>query len=175
MRLEIPQRIPQGGSRKLSDLVVELGLPEITTTRMIRYAVANGIFCEDPVGVIKHTAVSSRLAYDRDVHNYCLLWTMEISSILVQMPEALVRKQLLGDKGPASAMNVAYPDYLDIFDYLSKRTDAAERYATFLTSRAQIPYWSASYLTQAWDWKSIGSEPVVDVRLYLPPVILPLP
>lgn len=164
VRLDIPQRIPQGGSRNLSDLIVEIGLPELITTRIIRYAIANGVLCEEPVGVIKHTAASARLAIDRDMHNFCLMWSAEISSILVKLPEALARKQALGDKGPASAANIAFPEYVDLFDYFEKRTDAAQRYSTYLASRAKIPCWSASYLIRACDWDSVGSGTVVDVR-----------
>lgn len=168
MRLDIPRRIPQGGSRKLSDLVAEVGIDELITTRVIRYAIANGLMQEEPVGVISHTAASARLAFDRDMHNFCLMWATEISSLLVKLPEALARKQTHGDKGPESAANLAFPEYVNLFDYFEKRTDAAQRYSTYLASRAKIPCWSAEYLTKAWDWEAAGSSTIVDVSVSRP-------
>ncbi|KAH8821291.1 putative O-methyltransferase [Xylogone sp. PMI_703] len=163
VRLDIPRRIPQGGSRSLSDLVAEIGLPELITSRVIRYAIANGLLHEEPIGIISHSAASARLAIDRNMHNYCLMWSSEISSLLVKLPEALARKQAYGDKAPEAAANLAFPEYMSLFDYFEKRTDAAQRYSTYLASRAQIPCWSADYLVKAWDWSSIGSGTVVDV------------
>ncbi|KAF2444614.1 putative O-methyltransferase [Karstenula rhodostoma CBS 690.94] len=163
VRLEIPRRIPLGKTRNLDDLVAEIGLPAIVTARVIRYAIANGIFYEDPVNVIGHTASSAKLASDRDLHNYCLMWSAEISSHLVKLPEALYKKQVYGPKGPESAANLAFPEFVDIFEYFEKRTDAAQRYSLYLGSRAKIPCWSADFLIGAWDWDSIGSGTVVDV------------
>lgn len=164
MRLEVPQRIPLGGTRKLSDLVAEIGLPENTTTKVIRYAIANGLFYEDPVGVIGHSAASSRLAIDRDMHNYIIMFASDVNAMLAKFPETLARQSVLGDRAPKSAANLAFPEYVDLFDYFEKRTDAAQRYSTYLASRARIPVWSIDFLTTAWDWDSVGSGTIVDVR-----------
>ncbi|MCJ1251160.1 hypothetical protein MMC30_008391 [Trapelia coarctata] len=163
VRLNIPKKVPRHGSRRLDELARELDLPDVIVTSTIRYAISNGIFCETVPGVIAHTAASARLASDADIHDYAVMCAAEISELLVNMPETVIQKQALKEKGPASASNVAYPEYVNIFEYFGKNPEAAQRYFTFLAARGRLPRWSPSCLVMAWDWASVGAGPVVDV------------
>jgi 6-hydroxytryprostatin B O-methyltransferase len=138
-------------------------LPDFVVTSIIRYAISNGIFYEPSPGVIAHTAASARLATDRDIHDYSRMASAEISSLLVAIPEMVAQKQELKDDGPSSAAPIAFPGYNNIFEYFGTKPEAAQRYFTFLAARSRFPRWSADFLVEAWDWKSLGEGPVVDV------------
>lgn len=167
MRFDIPQNVPFGTSISAKDLAAAVGLSEDVLTRSVRYAIGNGIFCEPTAGYFAHSASSAVLAHDEHLKNIALTGTHELSYILLKLADTLKLQQAKDAEGPQAAFNVAYPEYDNVFEFLSKNPASAGRYHLYMVGRAHTSRWSMRHLQTAWDWASVGSKTMLDVLCML--------
>ena len=184
LRFSLPQLVPLDSSISARELAIAANLPEDIVNRTMRYAVGNGIFFEGPkTGMFKHNASSALLARNEHLRNIAVEGTTELSYILLRLADALelqqqARKQqkmVNGSRGmedgvllspediPAAAFNVAYPEYHNVFDWLSKNPESAGRYHRYMSGRHNTPRWEIGNLISAYDWASVKDQTVVDV------------
>ena len=166
VRFAIPQSVPLGSSTTGAEVATKVGLPEDIVVRMLRYAIGIGFFVEDRVGVFRHNAASARLAHSealRDIVNISTHELMRIVTSLSDTIEAQKKAKEVGEEGPVAAINVAYPGYSSVFDFLRKSPAVAKKYHMYMAGRAKTDRWSAANVIKAWDWASVGSKTIVDV------------
>jgi 6-hydroxytryprostatin B O-methyltransferase len=129
------------------------------------------MFQEDDAGYFSHTAASAALARNRHLRDIVMLLTHELSYLLVRLSDTLKQQQEQGVKqqqeqgenGPQSAFNLAFPDYVNIFQYFSENTTGSLRYHNYLKGRGNMSRWAVDHLLVAWDWSSVGKKTIVDV------------
>lgn len=167
LRFDIPQNVPFGSSISAKDLAATVGLSEDILARSVRYAIGNGIFCEPNAGYFAHNASSAVLAHNEHLRNIAVTGTHELSYILLKLADTLKLQQEKGAEGPQAAFNVAYPDYHNVFEFLSKNPASAGRYHLYMVGRANTSRWSMRHLQTAWDWASVGSKTILDVECIL--------
>lgn len=164
VRFRIPQNVPFGASISVQNLSFETGLPEDILARTVRYAISNGIFYEPSPGYFRHTAASASLAQNEHIRNIALFSTHDLSSITTKLADSLKMQQEQKETGPAAAFNIAYPSFENAFEYFDKNADVSARYHNYLTGRVNTSRWSVHHLTTAWNWASVGSGTIIDVR-----------
>ncbi|KAL9120673.1 MAG: hypothetical protein Q9187_002772 [Circinaria calcarea] len=160
---DIASKISIGSSISLQDLATSTGFSEDVLARTVRYAIANGIFCEPLANVFAHSAASATLAINSKVRDVSIFCTHEITTILVRLAEAFKQQQEKKENAPGAAFNVAYPGYEHLFEYFAKNPEATQRYVTFLDGRAELSRWNIEHLTTQWDWAAVGSGTIIDV------------
>lgn len=159
--------MPFDTSISAKELATTVDLPEDIVARSVRYAIGNGIFCEPRAGMFAHNASSALLAHNEHLRNIALTSTHELSYILLRLPDALKLKQEKGCKGPQAAFNVMYPEYHNIFEFLSKDPAAAQRYHQYMVGRMHTSRWTITHLLNAYDWTTIGANTIMDVCLQI--------
>ncbi len=165
VRFEIPQNIPFGTSISVQDLSSQIGLPEDIIARTVRYSITNGLFSEPSPGYFRHTSASASLARNKHIQDIALFSTHEISSIVVKLADSLKLQQERGRDGPAAAFNLAYPSFDNAFEYFDKNADTSARYHSYLNGRVKTSRWMVRHLTTTWDWASVESGTIIDVRV----------
>jgi 6-hydroxytryprostatin B O-methyltransferase len=166
-RFEIPQKVPFGKSISLTDLASVTGLSEDHLTRIVRYAIANGIFSEPEPGQIAHTAASATLAKNKNLHDMTLFNSGFSTRIVVGLADALRAQQEKQENAPEAAFNLAYPAYVNLFDYVGKNPTASQEYFSYLDGRSQLSRYAVGKVAKSWDWASLGSGTIVDVGFCL--------
>lgn len=122
------------------------------------------MFSEPSPGNFRHTAVSACLAQNEHIQNIALFSTHEISSVIVKLADSLALQQEKKEAGPAAAFDIAYPSFENAFELFNKNADASGRYHNYLNGRVNTSRWSVHHFTTAWDWASVGSGTIIDVR-----------
>ncbi|KAI1091119.1 putative O-methyltransferase [Rostrohypoxylon terebratum] len=162
-RLNIPQNVPLGSSISIHELAGAVGVSEPLLARVVRYAIANGIFVEEETGVIRHSASSAALARNPHLVTITKFGADVLCNTLVKLPEAVILKRDDPAKSPHAAFNIAYRTDDNLFEYLPKNHDMNKKYHEYLAGRVNTPLWSVDRLRAAWPWASMGKATVVDV------------
>ncbi|XDG05996.1 hypothetical protein ABKA04_005611 [Annulohypoxylon sp. FPYF3050] len=162
-RLNIPQNVPLGSSISIHELAGAVGISEPLLARIVRYAIANGIFVEEGTDIIRHSASSAALARNPHLVNITKFGTEVLCNILVKLPEAVLLKRDDPANSPHTAFNIAYRTGDTLFEYLPKNQDMNKKYHEFFVARVNTPLWSVDRLRAAWPWASMGKVTVVDV------------
>ena len=178
LRFNLPQLVPPVVGITAPELAAKARLPEDVVTRMMRYAIANGIFTEGPeLGTFRHNASSALLARNEHLRDIALTGTRELSYCLLRLGDALeLQQQDLGPKGaggsnkqgalvppPMAAFNLVYPEHHNVFEFLSKDPGAAGRYHKYMVGRHNTSRWTIGHMIGAYDWKSTANKTIVDV------------
>jgi 6-hydroxytryprostatin B O-methyltransferase len=175
LRFDIAQSVPLGTGIPATDLAKAVGLPECILSRIVRYAIGNGIFCEPTPGTFSHNASSALLARNEHIRNIAVTSTRELSSILLRLGDALKQQLENGTEGaPQAAFNLAYSGYPSIFEFLAKNPDSAQRYHKYMVGRANTSRWKIDHMLNAYDWNAVGSMTIIDVRIFSETSLLPL-
>ena len=164
LRFDIAQGIPVDSSISAEDLASTVGLPVDVLTRVVRYAITNGIFREPSKGKFAHSTISAYIAKHEYVRDIASIATQELANMNLSLAEALTQQHMTGGKSPAAAFNVAYPDFTNAFEFIGSDPGRGQRYHKYLAGRTQLPLWDVQHLVRSWNWaEKIGSGTLVDV------------
>lgn len=156
--------MPFGSTISLPELAKATGLDEDVLARTVRYAITNGIFREPVPGQIVHTAASATLARNKNLHDMTVFNSSFCTRVIVSLADTLKAQQEKRPDAPEAAFNLSYPGYVNLFDYMSKHPEASQGYYNYLDGRSQLPRYQVGNVLQSWDWASLGSGAIVDVR-----------
>ena len=175
LRFDIAQHVPLTSSISATALAYAVDLPQGTIIRTLRYAIGNGLFHEPTPSHFAHNASSALLASNEHLRNIATTGTRELSIILLRLADALKLQQSsinaphLPPKTdspslpqPAAAFNLAYPNYHNVFDFLSKDAESALRYHLYMVGRHHTSRWRIDHMIRAYDWASLGPTTIVD-------------
>lgn len=168
LRFDVAQKIPADGSISADDLAGKVGLPVDILTRVVRYAIANGLFREPSKGRFAHSSISAYVAQNAHVRDIASIATGELAIMNLNLAEALEQQRLTNGKSPVAAFNVAYPKFNNAFEFIGGDPGRGQRYHKYLAGRTQLPLWDVQHLVSSWDWaEKIGSGTLVDVSKLL--------
>ncbi|KAI0904448.1 putative O-methyltransferase [Ustulina deusta] len=162
-RLKVPQTVPLGSTISTKELSKAIGVPEDIVVRVVRYAIANGVFVEETPGYIGHSASSAALLRNPHLSNIVHFGTEFLGNILLKVPEAVVSKRDDPDHAPDAAFNIAYGTDESLFSLFQKNEDLNTKYHEYLAGRVNTPLWSVDRIRAAYPWSSLGDVTVVDV------------
>lgn len=164
LRFDIAQGIPVDSFISAEDLASTVGLPVDVLTRVVRYAITNGIFREPSKGKFAHSTISAYIAKHEHVRDIASIATQELANMNLSLAEALTQQRMTGGKSPAAAFNVAYPDFANAFEFIRSDPGRGHRYHKYLAGRTQLPLWDVQHLARSWNWaEKIGSGTLVDL------------
>lgn len=133
-------------------------------TRVVRYSICNGVFCEPTKGQFAHTKFSAYLAEHEHVRDIASMATGELAIMNLHVAETLAQQKENGSKGPEAAFNLAYPDFPNAFAYIGANPTLAQRYHKYQVGRTKLPMWDVEHLINSWNWaEKIGNGMFVDV------------
>lgn len=155
--------MPLGSSISIQDLSVAIDVPKPLLARVVRYAIANGLFQEEPTNVIRHSASSAALVRNPHLANIVHFGTEFLGNSLMKVPDAVLLKRDDPAHAVHAAFNIAYRTDETLFEYLHKNEDLTRKYHEYLAGRVNTPLWSVDRLRAAWPWTSKGKVTVVDV------------
>ncbi|KAL7622417.1 hypothetical protein AAE478_007922 [Parahypoxylon ruwenzoriense] len=162
-RLNLPQHVPLESSISIKKLAANVGVPENLLARILRYAIANGVFAEESPNVIRHSASSAALVRNPHLANIVHFGTEFLGNILLKVPDAVLLKRDDPANAPDAAFNIAYRTNESLFEYFHKNADLTRKYHEYLAGRVNTPLWSVDRLREAWPWASKGEVAVVDI------------
>ncbi|XXG95711.1 hypothetical protein Hte_001981 [Hypoxylon texense] len=162
-RLKIPQHVPLESSISMEDLAVAVDVPKPLLARVVRYAIANGLFQEEPANIIRHSASSAALVRNQHLANIVHFGTQFLGNILMKVPDAILLKRDDPEHAVHAAFNIAYRTDETLFEYLHKDEYLTRKYHEYLAGRVNTPLWSVDRLRAAWPWTSKGKVTVVDI------------
>ncbi|KAI3321412.1 putative O-methyltransferase [Xylariaceae sp. AK1471] len=162
-RLKIPQSVPLRSSISIDELAKAIQVPEALIARIVRYAIANGVFVEEKPGYIGHSASSAALVWNPHLSKIIHFSTDFLGNVLLKVPEAVVAKRDDPEHAPDAAFNIAYCTNESLFSLLQESGDLNTKYHEYLAGRASTPLWSVDRLRAAWPWSSMRDATVIDV------------
>lgn len=166
LRFEIAQHVPFDSSISAADLAKAVNLPKDILTRVIRFAIGNGLFVEPVPNEFAHNATSALLARNAHLRDIATLATGEVSQMVLRLPDALKIGQQNGREGPPTrAFDLAHPECGDVFEYISRNPEMAQGYHRYMVGRSNTSRWQISHLLSAYDWAAAlqGGKTIMDV------------
>lgn len=163
-RWGLAQAIPIDGEATFEELAIKSGIGGSHLRRMLRLAIAQGIFCEPHPGVVAHTAASRVVAEDEPLRQW-LSWCMnEAWNSAYQTSTAL--EKWPGSGEPAETGFALAHGGQPLFEYLSRHPDSQKRFADMLRffARSTSPGLSPYYIVKGYSWADLpAGATVVDV------------
>ncbi|KAK7999440.1 hypothetical protein PG990_012040 [Apiospora arundinis] len=126
VNFDIPNLVPSQGSISFAELSSQCGLDEDRLTRVLRYAMINHIFRENPAGRVRHTPLSTHLAQSPVFCDFLRTLANVFHPACASLPTALGRWPRTLSMTEA-AHGVARQTDLTFYDWLEKEENAALR------------------------------------------------
>ena len=158
----IADAVPFTIGKSFQDLASDVNLDVGMLTRILRYCMTNGVFREDPVGHVRHTAASAALK--RTGLGEALKWSVEIPAFsALHMSDAL-RTFGTCDTPNTSPFNVAYSTPQTMWEYQGCRPEMQRLFSINMTNDGEDKRLAPEHILSSFDWARLGHATVVDVR-----------
>jgi hypothetical protein len=153
--------VPEGGRASFADIAKQTPLSESAVTRLVRYAMTFRVFCEPEPGMVAHTKASRSLT-DVDMNGWLRAGTEEMWLASTKMVEAFTRWP--DSQEPAeTGFCLANDTPESIYQVLGAQPERAVRFGNAMAVYAKRPENDLAYLTDHYDWASLGRATVVDL------------
>ncbi|KAK6829706.1 s-adenosyl-l-methionine-dependent methyltransferase [Apiospora arundinis] len=126
VNFDIPNLVPSQGSISFAELSAQCGLDEDRLTRVLRYAMINHIFREEPAGHVRHTPLSTHLAQSPVFCDFLRTLANVFHPACASLPTALSRWPQTRSMTEA-AHGVARQTDLTFYDWLEREENAVLR------------------------------------------------
>lgn len=163
-RYRIAASVPLQGSISFAALAEATQTHEPQLRRILRYAMLNLLFIEDPVGHVAHSPSSRLLVTDK----MSIAWTGyvcdECAPAAFQLVQATEKWGGADEDGNHAPYQLAHQTELSryAFHALPENKQRAERFADLMTAFTSTPGWSIKHTVHGYDWASISGT-IVDV------------
>ncbi|KAB8236672.1 hypothetical protein ETB97_008923 [Aspergillus alliaceus] len=159
---QIYHLVPLHGSISYADLAALANAPERQLRSVVRMAITNGLFVENPPQHLAHSSTSALLRNDADFHDWAVIMTDLSFPTAYSMVEAHERwpNSL---EGSQTAYNIAVDSSLPFFQHLAQQPDRQRQFAGFMRSMARSQGTDVEKLAHGWNWVALGRARVVDV------------
>lgn len=161
---DLASHVPLIGSTTFSAIATATSLSKTLIERIMRHAMANGIFTEDDQGNVLHTAASRALATDSDLNAAVGLMTCDISPATQKTLDA-VSKFPNSSEPDETAFTLQNDPGVPIYTWLAKHPDRAKRFGAGMRYYGRAESGDLKWLVEAYDWEKIDKPEtlVVDV------------
>lgn len=157
----IADMVPPDGSVSFGDIASQTPMSEQLTARLLRHAMTMRIFHESEPGMVAHTA-ASRVLHKSAANEWLRAGTVEMWPAATKMVDAI--QKWPGSQEPnETGYSLANTTSETIYEIFGKDADRAGRWAKGMAVFTQRPQFSLAYITDFFDWASLGQAQVVDV------------
>ena len=157
--------VPLDGTASYAEIATKSGLSKSLVTRMIRAAIGNNIFDEDPLGRVKHTAISRLLATDPGIEAGVRLQTEEWAPAAVKLPEAWEEYGQDSEDRAETAFSLYHGPGQSRNEILAAHPARAKRFGDAMRFYTAGDAWDLRHLFSAFDWNSIDQPGTTVVDL----------
>ncbi|KAJ6092096.1 hypothetical protein N7467_004065 [Penicillium canescens] len=164
-QFDIFHLVPLNDPINYTDLAAAAKVPEQRLKSIIRMAMTNSLFREQPDGrSVGHSATSALLARNEDVHAYALYMSARTARCALQMAPAHQKWGAGSTHTNETAFNLAYSTDLPFFEYLSRNEDFMTDFAQYMRNVRSSETVDIKHLVGGYDWQGIpDGGMVVDV------------
>lgn len=157
--------MPLDSQISYADLAASAGVPEARLKSIIRMAITNTLFREQPDGKhVRHSATSAHLAKDEGVYAYATYMCGRSAPMAMKMTEAHQKWGPDSQRTYETAFNVAYDTDLPFFDYLGRDKDKMDEFARYMKNVRSSEAVALKHLVAGYSWKNVADGGlVVDV------------
>ncbi|EPE26281.1 S-adenosyl-L-methionine-dependent methyltransferase [Glarea lozoyensis ATCC 20868] len=158
-RFRIASLIPPGGTKSFAEIASQTPLSEQMVTRILRQAMSMRIFCEPEPGMVGHTK-ASRILVDPVTNDWLGAGTEELWPAATKVVDAL--EKWPGSEEPSETGFCLANNTTDsIYAFLGANPTRAARFGNAMVAYSKKPEFSPAYLTDHFDWSSLGAATVV--------------
>ncbi|KAI0139844.1 S-adenosyl-L-methionine-dependent methyltransferase [Xylariaceae sp. FL1272] len=157
----IASMVPSGGSVSFAHIADQTPLTEQMVGRLLRHAMTMNIFREPERGQVAHTK-ASKILVDPVTNNWLRTGTEEMWLASTKVLDALKKwpgSEELNQTGFCIANNTEK----DVYTVLGSDLERAGRFGCALMAYSKKPEHDPKYITECYDWKSLGQVKVVYV------------
>ena len=158
----VANAVPFGVGKTFQDLASDVNLDVGMLTRVLRYCMTNGVFREDPIGRVKHTAASAALK--RTGLGEALKWSVEIPAFSALHISDALRTFGTCNSPKASPFNLAYSPPQTMWEYQGNRPEMQRLFSINMTNDGEDTRLAPEHILLSFDWEKLGNATVVDVR-----------
>ncbi|RYP50583.1 hypothetical protein DL768_003928 [Monosporascus sp. mg162] len=160
-KFKIADMVPPNGRVSFGEIANQTPMTEQMTARILRHAMTMRIFREPEPGMVAHTAASKVLSHSA-ANDWLQAGTQEMWPAATKMVEAL-QKWPASQEPNETGYSLSNNSTETIYDIYAKDAERAGRWARGMAVFSQRPQFSLSYITDHYDWKSLGQAQVVDI------------
>ncbi|RYP67312.1 hypothetical protein DL770_008641 [Monosporascus sp. CRB-9-2] len=160
-RFRIASLVPEGGQISFSEIARQTGLSNSMTCRLLRHAMTMRVFCEPKPGMVAHTKASKALRTPH-LNSWLACGSHEMWPAAVKMIDAAM-KWPDSQEPNETAFALANDTRKSIYDTIRADPERLMRFAGAMETFSRSPRYDTAYITEHYDWESLGSASVVDV------------
>ncbi|EPE28206.1 S-adenosyl-L-methionine-dependent methyltransferase [Glarea lozoyensis ATCC 20868] len=153
--------VPLKNQISFDDIASQTPLTSEMTARILRHAMTMRIFREPEPGMVAHTAASRTLSHS-PANDWLAAGTKEMWPAATKMVEAL-HKWPASQEADETGYALSNDTQETIYQIFAKDTARASRWARGMQVFTERPQFNLSYVTDHYDWESLGPAQVVDV------------
>lgn len=159
--------VPQNDTISYTDLAAAAHVPEQRLKSIIRMAMTNTLFREQPDGQsVRHSATSGLLSRNDDVYAYATYMCAKSAPTAMHMTAAHQRWGPDSTRTYETACNIAFDTDLPLFDYFARDEAKMEEFARYMRSVRSSEAVDIKHLVAGFAWQDIpDGGTVVDVSL----------
>ncbi|KAH8807458.1 O-methyltransferase-domain-containing protein, partial [Xylogone sp. PMI_703] len=157
--------VPLEDAISYADLAAAAGISEQRLKSVIRMAMTNFLFREQPDGKhVRHSATSALLARDENVYAYATYMCAKSAPTAIQMAAAHQRWGADTVKTYETGYNIAFNTDLPMFDFLGRDKAKMDEFARYMRSVRSSEAVDLKHLVAGFAWKDIRKGgTVIDV------------
>ncbi|CAI6227371.1 unnamed protein product [Periconia digitata] len=158
---KIADMVPLGGQVSFDEIATQTPMTTDVTARLLRHAMTMRLFREPEPGMVAHTA-ASRVLHKSAANDWLEAGTKEMWPAATKMVEAL-KKWPASEEANETGYTLANNGSETLYDVFAKNPEKATKWAKGMQVFTQRPQFDMRYLTDSYDWASLGKAQVVDI------------
>lgn len=161
--------MPLSDTVSYADLATAAGVPEQRLKSIIRMAMTNTLFCEEPDGKhVRHSATSAMLARNDDVYAYATYMCAKSAPMAMHMTAAHQRWGPASMRPYETAYNIAFDTDLPFFEHLARDEAKMDEFARYMRNVRSSEGVDLKHLVAGFTWQDIRDGGlVVDVSVQI--------
>ncbi|PHH75739.1 hypothetical protein CDD82_4305 [Ophiocordyceps australis] len=158
---KIADLVPANGQISFDDIAKHTPMTSDMTARILRHAMTMRIFREAEPGMVAHTAASRVLRHSA-ANDWLGAGTKEMWPAACKMVDAL-QKWPKSEETNETGYALSNNGLETVYDIFARDSERALRWARGMQVFGQRPQFNLSFVTDYYDWASLGEAQVVDV------------
>ncbi len=163
LRFGLAHAFPIGSEASFGELAAASGLHETHVCKLLRFAMAQRIFCEPRPGIVAHSAASRALAENQGLHNWLRFSTDDLWHAAYHTSSAMAKYP--GSEEP-NETDFAMSNQSDksMFGFFTENPECLQRFATVMCFFIERPGLAPRHVVDNYPWGDINKgSTVVDV------------
>jgi len=154
--------VPLSGTTSYADLAAAAHVPEQRLKSIVRMAITNALFREQPNGKhIGHSATSALLARNGDVYAWASYMCDKSAPMAMHLAAAHRRWGPASVRSNETAYNVAFDTDLPFFEHIARDEAKVREFAGYMRNVTRSEGVDLKHLVAGFTWKDIGEGGVV--------------